>query len=246
MFITTAGGGMLAGGLLSALGGGGDEQTQTREMDPRLAGYVYGNGGSDRGLLGDTTALYRQQMQTGGLNSRQRQGLDMQMQYLTSPQYQQGNQAMYDTGRGLLGGSVAGNPFATGQARLGGRSSRQGMGSMQPMGGQQMGMQSMGGQSMGQPTGWAGQSPAQSQGGFQYAPMQAAPAADYSQQAPATPSVTQSDFETWLTEYLRRQAAESERYGNGTGSGSGGGYGGGGSVGVGANADGSVGSANQG
>lgn len=200
----------LVGGLLGGSSGGG-EQTQTRTLDPRLANYIFGTDGKG-GLLGDAQSLHTQQMQNGGLNARQRQGLDMQMQYLTSPQYQQGNQAMYNSGMSLMGGGVAANPFTTGQASLSGGVQRMpgGMGMQQPamQPGRQTGIQQ----------------PSQ---GFQYQPIQAAPAADYSRQPPAPQAVTQTDFEAWLTDYLNRQNQSNGSYGQGSGDGYGGGFGGG-------------------
>lgn len=106
-----AGIGALAGG---SSGGGG--ATQSTTLDPRMANFVYGADGKS-GLLGDAQSIYSQQMKNGGLNNMQRQGMDMQYQYLTSPQYMQGAQSLYDTGAGLLSGGVAGNPFNRQQQR---------------------------------------------------------------------------------------------------------------------------------
>jgi len=120
--LTTAAGAGAAGGLLKAalpiagavLGGtsGGKTTTSntTKEMDPRLANYVYGADGTG-GLLGSATKLFNDQMATGGLNELQRQGIDMQKNYLLNPAYAQGYTNMMNVGQGLLGGGVAGNPF---------------------------------------------------------------------------------------------------------------------------------------
>jgi hypothetical protein len=120
--LTSAAGAGAAGGLLKAalpiagavLGGtsGGKDTTATttKDMDPRLANYVYGADGTG-GLLGSATKLFNDQMATGGLNELQRQGLDMQKSYLTNPAYAQGYTNMMNVGQGLLGGGVAGNPF---------------------------------------------------------------------------------------------------------------------------------------
>lgn len=119
---TTAAGAGAAGGLLKAalpiagavLGGtsGGKDTTATttKDMDPRLANYVYGPDGTG-GLLGSATKLFNDQMATGGLNELQRQGIDMQKNYLMNPAYAQGYTNMMNVGQGLLGGGVAGNPF---------------------------------------------------------------------------------------------------------------------------------------
>lgn len=102
--------GSVVGGLL-----GGDEQTQTQErkMDPRMDKYVYGANG-DGGLLGTAYSLMQKQMKTGGLNPLQQAGMEMQRQFLMSPQYQQGYGNMMSLGQSLMGAGVAGNPFMQG------------------------------------------------------------------------------------------------------------------------------------
>lgn len=103
---------LLGAGLGAIAGGssGGGGSSQSTQLDPRMANYVYGSDGQS-GLLGDAQSIYKQQMAQGGLNDMQRQGMGMQYQYLTSPQYMQGAQSLYDMGAGLLSGGVAGNPF---------------------------------------------------------------------------------------------------------------------------------------
>jgi hypothetical protein len=101
----------IAGAVLGGTSGGKDTTaTTTKDMDPRLANYVYGPDGTG-GLLGSATKLFNDQMATGGLNDLQRQGIDMQKNYLTNPAYAQGYTNMMNVGQGLLGGGVAGNPF---------------------------------------------------------------------------------------------------------------------------------------
>lgn len=112
--------GSVVGGLLGGSGGGG-EQTQTKSMDPRMDRYIYGDDGKG-GLLGTSYNLMNQQLATGGLNPYQQQGLNMQAQFLTSPAYQQGYANMMNLGQSLMGAGVAGNPYTTGQRRLGGQS----------------------------------------------------------------------------------------------------------------------------
>lgn len=104
-----AGVGALAGGS-----SGGGETSSTKTLDPRIASYVYGQDGKG-GLLGDAASIYQQQMQSGGLNDMQRQGLDMRAQYLQSPQYTNSYQAMMNQGMGLLNSPIAGNPFTRSQ-----------------------------------------------------------------------------------------------------------------------------------
>lgn len=109
-----AGVGALAGGS-----SGGGETSSTKTLDPRIASYVYGQDGKG-GLLGDAASIYQQQMQSGGLNDMQRQGLDMRAQYLQSPQYTNSYQAMMNQGMGLLNSPIAGNPFTRSQGGQGG------------------------------------------------------------------------------------------------------------------------------
>lgn len=103
--------GAVAGGLLGGFGGG-NEQTQTRSMDPRMDRYVYGDDGKG-GLLGSAYDLMIQQLASGGLNPLQQRGLDMQVQYLQSPQYANSYNSMASLGQSLMNGGVAGNPFRT-------------------------------------------------------------------------------------------------------------------------------------
>ncbi len=101
----------LGSGLLGASSSKeGTTTTSERKLDPRMDRYVYGADGNS-GLLGSAFDLTQQQLKTGGLNDLQRQGLDMQRQYLMSPQYQQGFSGMMGLGQQLMGGGVAGNPF---------------------------------------------------------------------------------------------------------------------------------------
>lgn len=102
----------LAGGLLGSKSGSGT-QTAEKKMDPRLDRYVYGEDGQG-GLMGTAYGLMQDQLKTGGLNDLQRQGLEMQRQYLMSPQYSQGYTNMANLGQSLMGGGVAGNPFTGG------------------------------------------------------------------------------------------------------------------------------------
>ncbi len=103
---------MALGGLLGG-GGSGEKQTTERKLDPRLDRYVYGPD-SKSGLLGGAFGLLQQQAGQGGLNDLQRQGLEMQRQYLMSPQYSQGFNRLQNLGLGLLSAGVAGNPFTGG------------------------------------------------------------------------------------------------------------------------------------
>ena len=106
----------LGSGLLGAQSSKqGTSTTSENKLDPRMDRFVYGADGQS-GLLGSAFDLAQQQLTTGGLNDMQRQGMDMQRQYLMSPQYQQGFGNMSQLGQSLMGGGVAGNPFTGGQA----------------------------------------------------------------------------------------------------------------------------------
>jgi hypothetical protein len=105
----------LATGLLGANASKkGTETTQQEKMDPRMDRFVYGPDGQS-GLLGSAFGLAQQQMATGGLNDMQRGGMEMQRQFLTSPQYHQGYNNMMGVGQSLMGSGVAGNPFTGGE-----------------------------------------------------------------------------------------------------------------------------------
>ena len=110
--------GSLIGAGLGAIAGasskGGGTSATNQQLDPRIASYIYGQDGKG-GLLGDANSIYQQQMQQGGLNDMQRQGLDMRAQYLQSPQYTNSYQAMMNQGMGLLNSPIAGNPFTRSQ-----------------------------------------------------------------------------------------------------------------------------------
>ena len=118
--------GQIAGGLVGAAigsqtGSGGalsglNSATTTAQntIDPRLSQYLYGAGGNT-GLMAQVAALQAQQSQNGGLNANQMQGIDMQKAALMSPGYTHGLDQMRNAGSGLLGGSMAGNPFTSGQ-----------------------------------------------------------------------------------------------------------------------------------
>jgi hypothetical protein len=107
--------GGLVGGLLGGGGGGESSATQQMKMDPRMDRFVYGDSGKG-GLLGSAFELAQNQMKTGGLNPLQMGGMEMQRQFLMSPQYQQGYGNMMGLGQNLMGAGVAGNPFTSGQA----------------------------------------------------------------------------------------------------------------------------------
>lgn len=99
----------LAGGLLGSQSTD-SSSSSTRSMDPRMDRYVYGEDGQS-GLLGGAWGLMQKQAAQGGLNDLQRQGMEMQRQYLMSPQYQNSYANMASMGQSLMGGGVAGNPF---------------------------------------------------------------------------------------------------------------------------------------
>ncbi len=103
--------GSVVGGLL---GDDGGTTTQQQRMDPRMDAYVYGDK-SKRGLLDMAYNIMQDQYKTGGLNPLQQSGLEMQRQFLMSPQYQQSYGNMLGLANSLMGGGIAGNPFTTGR-----------------------------------------------------------------------------------------------------------------------------------
>lgn len=104
----------VAGGLLGASGNSsGETKVEQEKMDPRMDRYVYGPDGQS-GLLGSAFSLMQEQMKNGGLNDLQRQGMEMQRQFLMSPQYQQGYGSMMGLGQSLMSAPIAGNPFTRG------------------------------------------------------------------------------------------------------------------------------------
>lgn len=116
---SAAGGLSKLGGAIGAIGGGllGANQkaptdTTTRQIDPRMAAYLYGADGTS-GILGGVNDLWKKQMAQGGLNDVQREGLNRQLATLRDPRYSQGFDAMRSSGLGLLGMPIAGNPYTT-------------------------------------------------------------------------------------------------------------------------------------
>ena len=108
MFISAIAGavaGPLIGGLL---GGGGSSQSQSTQqtLDPRMQDAIYGSNG----LLSGAQDYYSQNR--AGLNSQMLTG--MNNQYNQHFAGRQGFNAMQGAGMGLLGQSMAGNPFSTG------------------------------------------------------------------------------------------------------------------------------------
>lgn len=101
-------------GLLGAVAGSKPVQqreSSTTQLDPAMRSMLYGNNG----LLPAVNQTFAQQVAQGGLNDVQRQGLLSQYNVLNSPQYAQGYQNMAGLAQGLLGRSVAGNPFMGGK-----------------------------------------------------------------------------------------------------------------------------------
>lgn len=109
--------GAAAGLLGNKTGLNSSSDTTTKQVDPRVAQYIYGADGNS-GLLGGANALYQQQMATGGLNPLQQQGIASQQAVLNDPNYTSGFNAMKQTGMGLLSAPQAGNPFTNGQRSL--------------------------------------------------------------------------------------------------------------------------------
>lgn len=100
-------------GLLTSDGGGEQQQSTKREMDPRMVPYIFGGDGS-RGLFDyGSDQLARSQ----------------------SPERMAGWQQMMNRGQGLMGGTVAGNPFSGGYkggGNFGSLNMGNGLGAYQP------------------------------------------------------------------------------------------------------------------
>lgn len=124
--------------IYSSSQSGKGSKTESKELDPRIAPYIYGPNG-DGGLMGDANAWY--QANKSGMNDQMRQGLNSQWAVLNDPNTLAGYQQMANLGSGLMGAPVTGNPFSDGRASLsagpsfgapGGGAANLGMGSPQP------------------------------------------------------------------------------------------------------------------
>jgi hypothetical protein len=103
--------GKAIGGLLGAAAGaansGDKQQTSQQRLDPRMEALLYGADGKG-GYLGAATDWFNQNK---GGNPLMLQGAQMMADYYKSPQYTEGYNTLRNTGLGLLGSGMAGNPF---------------------------------------------------------------------------------------------------------------------------------------
>ena len=103
--------GKAIGGLLGAAAGaansGDKQQTTQQRLDPRMEALLYGADGKS-GYLGAATDWFNQNK---GGNPLMLQGAQMMADYYKSPQYTEGYNTLRNTGLGLLGMGMAGNPF---------------------------------------------------------------------------------------------------------------------------------------
>lgn len=83
---------------------------QENKLDPRMDAAIYGS------LLPRAQELLGQP----AINSRMRQGLDSQYNYLNSPLYSSIFNSMLGQGMNMMNQGVAGNPFTQGGMRRGG------------------------------------------------------------------------------------------------------------------------------
>jgi hypothetical protein len=96
----------IVGGLLGATQGGGSSTATTQSRtDPRFDPYLYG----DNGFLSQLQQQFN--ATKSGTNADITAGQNMLRDLYTSPAYTQGYQDMRSAGQGLLGRSIAGNPF---------------------------------------------------------------------------------------------------------------------------------------
>lgn len=98
--------------------GNDTKTTSTNAIDSRMGDYIYGNGSTTQGVLPAATDWY--QKNQSGLNDQSLQGLNRQWNTASDPATAQGYTNMQGLGSSLMGGGVAGNPFTTGRASLGG------------------------------------------------------------------------------------------------------------------------------
>jgi len=96
----------IVGGLLGATQGGQSQTATTQSRtDPRFDPYLYG----DNGFLSQLQQQFN--ATKSGTNADITAGQNMLRDLYTSPAYTQGYQDMRSAGQGLLGRSIAGNPF---------------------------------------------------------------------------------------------------------------------------------------
>ena len=97
---------VIAGGLLGATQGGQSQTATTQSRtEPRFDPYLYG----DNGFLSQLQQQFN--ATKSGTNADITAGQNMLRDLYTSPAYTQGYQDMRSAGQGLLGRSIAGNPF---------------------------------------------------------------------------------------------------------------------------------------
>ena len=96
----------IVGGLLGATQGGQSQTATTQSRtEPRFDPYLYG----DNGFLSQLQQQFN--ATKSGTNADITAGQNMLRDLYTSPAYTQGYQDMRSAGQGLLGRSIAGNPF---------------------------------------------------------------------------------------------------------------------------------------
>ena len=88
-------------------------QSVAKKMDPRMDAYVYGTGGSDRGLLGNASDWYS--ANKSGMNATMTDANERRKGLLTDPNIAKNFQSIGATGMGLLSRPMAGNPFVNDQ-----------------------------------------------------------------------------------------------------------------------------------
>lgn len=105
---------VLATVMGAGAGAKGQEATAKTQIDPRLDNYYFG----ENGLLPSVDKTFKEQFAQGGLNDVQREGMNQQLSLLRDPGRNKGYQDISNTGAGLLGRPVAGNPFTDGRRTL--------------------------------------------------------------------------------------------------------------------------------
>lgn len=104
----------IVGGIAGAMDGGKDQTaTTSQQIDPRMAQYIYGTGYGDKNsLLGAAQDWFKNNQ--SGMNANMQAGVNQMASLYSSPQYAAGYNQMRDVGQGLLGRTIAGNPFTQG------------------------------------------------------------------------------------------------------------------------------------
>lgn len=113
----SAGASLLGGILGGKESSKGQTTTSQNTIDPRIAPYIYGDANTT-GIAPQAYANFA--ANPSGLNQQMLDGLNRQYSVYSDPNTAQGYSNMQSLGSQLMGAPVAGNPFTSGRASLGG------------------------------------------------------------------------------------------------------------------------------